>query len=152
MFLSSLILRNTSSFLTRSAQPISSLLQHHISYLHSAVLKFQNHTKLCSKCSISLVSCFSQICRQKVFCFWNNRPIQGFSSFPFVQGALNFLWKRVTPVIAGWFPGRMRTHNSIWYIQPLELLCNFYSLCIIYICGRGPHNTRWRAADWKPMS
>ena len=92
-----------------------------IIYLHSAVPKFQKHTKLCSKCSISLVSCFNPICRQKVFFLWNNRSIYGFSSFPFVHGALNFLWKSVTPIIVGWFRATCRhttvicTHNRLNY-------------------------------------
>ena len=52
IFLCSLTLSNTSSFLTWSVQLIFSiLLQHHIS-----ASKFQHHTKPCSKCSILLVS------------------------------------------------------------------------------------------------
>ena len=56
IFLCSLTLSNTSSFLTWSVQLIFSiLLQHHISKLPEAS-KFQHHTKPCSKCSILLVS------------------------------------------------------------------------------------------------
>ena len=63
IFLCSLTLSNTSSFLTWSVQLIFSiLLQHHISklyrYFWSAArsVQFQHHTKPCSKCSILLVS------------------------------------------------------------------------------------------------
>ena len=56
IFLCSLTVCNTSSFLTRSVQLIFSvLLQHHITEL-SAVSKFQHHTKLCSKFSTSIFS------------------------------------------------------------------------------------------------
>jgi hypothetical protein len=61
IFLCSTTLRNTSSFLTWSVQLISILLQHHISKLPGVsdlpeASKFQHHIKLCSKCSILLVS------------------------------------------------------------------------------------------------
>ena len=63
IFLSFLTIRNTSSFLKLSAQLIFSIfLQYHTSefsrYFWSTLYlsKFQNHTKLCSKCSTLLVS------------------------------------------------------------------------------------------------
>jgi len=61
IFLCSLTVSNTSSFLTWSFQLIFSiLLQHHISKLSRWKLpeasKFQHHIKLCSKCSTSLAS------------------------------------------------------------------------------------------------
>ena len=62
IFLCSLTLSNTSSFLTWSVQLIFSILLQHISklsrYFWSASwsVKFQHHTKPCSKCSILLVS------------------------------------------------------------------------------------------------
>jgi hypothetical protein len=59
IFLWSLTLSNTSLFLTRSVQLIfSSLLQHQISKLSRCFwsTEFQHHIKLCSKCSILLVS------------------------------------------------------------------------------------------------
>ena len=65
IFLSSLTLCNTSSFLTRSVQMISILFQHHITNLSRYFwptfrsVQFQHHTKLCSKCSTLLVSSFN---------------------------------------------------------------------------------------------
>jgi hypothetical protein len=63
IFLCSLTLSNTSSFLTRSGQLIFPIrLQHHISkfasfpYLLPEASKFQYHTNLYSKCSILIVS------------------------------------------------------------------------------------------------
>ena len=63
IFLCSLTLSNTSSFLTRSVQLIFSILhQHHISKLSRCFWstarssKFQHHIKLCSKRSTSLAS------------------------------------------------------------------------------------------------
>ena len=74
IFLCSLTLSNTSSFLTWSVQLIFSiLLQHHtlnfpgVSDLLSGASKFQHHTNPCSKRSISLVSSskLSTICWYK---------------------------------------------------------------------------------------
>ena len=63
IFLCSLTLSNTSSFLTWSVQLIFSIfLQHHISKLSrcfwstAGSVQFQPHIKLCSKCSTSLAS------------------------------------------------------------------------------------------------
>ena len=63
IFLCSLTLSNTSSFLTRSVQLIFSiLLQHHISkpstcfWSTAEASRFQHHVTLCSKCSILLGS------------------------------------------------------------------------------------------------
>jgi hypothetical protein len=53
-----------------------------------------------------------------------------------------------TPLIAGWFAGRTWKNNSKLHTKPRELLCNFYSMHIIYKCGRGPHNITWRVAGW----
>jgi hypothetical protein len=33
-----------------------------------------------------------------------------------------------------------------------KFLCNFYSIYIIYKCGRGPYNTSWRAAGWRTVA
>jgi hypothetical protein len=40
---------------------------------------------------------------------------------------------------------------DLFSLKTTALLFNFYSACIIYKCGRGPHNTSWRAAGWRPM-
>jgi hypothetical protein len=32
------------------------------------------------------------------------------------------------------------------------IFVQFYSICIIYEYGPGPHNTTWRAAVWRPMT
>jgi len=31
-------------------------------------------------------------------------------------------------------------NSNQWYTQVPKLLCNFYSIYIIYKCGRGPHH------------
>ena len=56
IFLSCLVLCNTSSLFTRSFQLVFSILLHHHFSKLSDVSDFQNHTKLCSKCSTLPVS------------------------------------------------------------------------------------------------
>jgi hypothetical protein len=58
--------------------------------------------------------------------------------FPVNYGCPNFLWKRDTPLIVGWFLGRTSKSDRERYTKPAELLCNFYSVFIIYECVRGP--------------
>jgi len=77
MFLSSLTPCNSASFFTQVVQLIlsSTTFQNfpRISDLISDVCKFQHHTKLCSKCSILLVSSLnlSPVWWQKVFFLLN---------------------------------------------------------------------------------
>lgn len=47
------------------------------------------------------------------------------------HGRLTFLWKSVKHIILRWFAGRKRKNNNKWYIQLPQLLCNFYSGCIM---------------------
>jgi hypothetical protein len=87
IFLSALTLVNASSSLTRSVKTIFSiLLQHHISKLpkyfsstfHS--VKSRRRAKLCSKCSIWLVSLLNCVCFADDWsclveqCFWHGSP------------------------------------------------------------------------------
>jgi hypothetical protein len=92
MFLSSLNLCNTSSFLTWSVQLIFSiLLQHHISKLFqvlSEVYKFQHHTQLYSKCSTLLVSSLNL----SSTCWWKESS----SCWKLLSYYISFLVKRVT--------------------------------------------------------
>ena len=37
------------------------------------------------------------------------------------------------------------------YIQFDDYLRHFFSIYVIYKCGRGPHNTNWRAAGLVPL-
>jgi hypothetical protein len=76
MSLYSFTLCNTPSFFTRSVQQIFSILSSTtiqnlpgISDLLSKVSKFMNHTKLCPRCNILLVSSLNlcPICQRKVF-------------------------------------------------------------------------------------
>jgi len=74
VYLSSLTLCNTSSFLTRSVKMFSAFLQRHISKfpgifdLLSEMSKFHRHTKLCSKCSSLLVSSLNL----SLICWWKD--------------------------------------------------------------------------------
>jgi len=52
----------------------------------------------------------------------------------------------------GWTTDRACKNRSKWCIQPLIFLCSFYSACIIYECGPGPHNATWWAAVWRLMT
>ena len=69
--------------------------------------------------------------------------------------AFNFLWQRATSVTAGWFAGRAWANNST--LAP-KLLWHFYNVYVIYIWGRRPLITSWRAtrrprsAGWKPVA
>jgi len=65
------------------------------------------------------------------------------------DGSATFLWQRATPFIIRWFAGR--TCNIKWYANPSEVLCDFYSMCIIYKRGRGLRNANWRASAWRSM-
>ena len=38
----------------------------------------------------------------------------------------------------GWFERRTWKNDSKWYTQHPKLVCNFYSIKIIYKIGRGP--------------
>jgi hypothetical protein len=42
-------------------------------------------------------------------------------------------------------------NNSTWYTKLPALLCNFYSVCLLYKCRRGPNSTTLRPAVWRPM-
>ena len=50
---------------------------------------------------------------------------------------------------AGWRAARGRVIQ--WYSQRPKSLRNFCSVQTIYKCGRGPLNTAWRAAGWRPL-
>jgi len=39
---------------------------------------------------------------------------------------------------------RVWKNSNNWYTELSQLLCHFYSLYIIYECGRGPNNATWR--------
>lgn len=48
--------------------------------------------------------------------------------------------------------GSRTAHVKVTVSGIHKLLCNFYSIYIIYRRGRGPHNTMWRAAGCWPMT
>jgi hypothetical protein len=61
-------------------------------------------------------------------------------------GPPRFLWQRATSVIAG----RTWAGNNQRYTESPKLLCNFYSVCIIYNGGRVPYAASW--PQIKPFS
>ena len=70
-----------------------------------------------------------------------------------VQGCTSVLegGQKVTTVIAGCFAGRTCKNRCKGCTWPPKLLCNFYSLYIIYKCGRGPRVTSWRGEVSTPL-
>jgi hypothetical protein len=43
-----------------------------------------------------------------------------------------FLWKEVTLLSVGWFLGPLWNDNEKGYMEPLEVLCTFYGIYVIY--------------------
>jgi hypothetical protein len=74
-----------------------------------------------------------------------------FSCFLLAHGSPTLLWQGGETVNVGWLKGRTLKNKNKWYIEPLKLLSNFYSIYIILKYGRR-HNTTWRAAGWRPKS
>jgi hypothetical protein len=70
-----------------------------------------------------------------------------------VQGCTSVLEgsQKVTTVIEGCFAGRTCKNRCKGCTWPPKLLCNFYSLYIVYKCGRGPRVTSWRGEVSTPL-
>jgi len=66
------------------------------------------------------------------------------------HGPPAFLWQRAIAVIVGWFPARTWKNKNKWYTYHI-LLCNFNCVCVLYKCGRGPHNRACWEAVWRSM-
>jgi hypothetical protein len=66
------------------------------------------------------------------------------------MGLPNCLLLRATPGIVGWYARRTWNNSSNWYTYQSKLLSNWYSTYRICKCGRGPRNTTWRSAGWRP--
>lgn len=71
---------------------------------------------------------------------------------PINHGSPISLWQRATIVIGGNFTGGKCRNDRKWWTWLLNLLCNLYCIYYtIYKCSRGPHNTKWRVAGWRPL-
>lgn len=68
------------------------------------------------------------------------------------HGRPNFSWRRATNVNVGRFANRKWENYNKLNTQASKLLCNSFSIYIVYICRRGPHNTTWWAAGWRPKA
>ena len=62
-----------------------------------------------------------------------------------------FVWKEVTLLIVGWFTDLAWNDNEKWYEELLKVLCNFYSIYVIYQCDRGLHSADWTTACLRPV-
>ena len=98
-----------------------------LSFLYTAAVLLQQFTASVNNTNYSLSLC------------------NGLVTSSSVHGRPNVLWHRATFMCASLYVEKKKCCT-----EPPKSLCNFYSVYIIYKCGRGPHNTTQPTACLRP--